>query len=40
MLPATIPGVVGIVSMVLAVTTSPAVPRETTAAAGATARHG
>jgi hypothetical protein len=39
-LPATIPGVVGIVSMVLAVTTSPAAPRETTAAAGATARHG
>lgn len=39
-LPATIPGVVGIVSMVLAVTTTPAAPRETTAAAGATARHG
>ncbi|MEW1834588.1 hypothetical protein [Microbacterium sp. NPDC079995] len=39
-LPATIPGVVGIVSMVLAVTTRPASPRVTTAPAGAAVRQG
>lgn len=39
-LPATIPGVVGVVSMLLAVTTQPASPRVRTAPGGAAVRHG